>query len=148
MSNGKTSKFKMYLIGGGALALVMFIGYLWFSSAGWTYSVGNRAGVVVKFSKKGTMFKTWEGELSQGAVDQGGVREKFHFSVQTDQMQMTRDGDDDLVPVEDGKRVVDLVQDALDSGHRVKLLYRQQRGVQSWKGQTNYFVVGVEQVGQ
>lgn len=147
MSN-KTGKFKMYLVGGGALALVLFAGYLWFSSSGWTYSVGNRAGVVNKFSKKGTMFKTWEGELSMGAIDQGGVREKWAFSVEADQVQMTVDDNDNLIPVENGKRVVDLIQEALDSGHRVRLLYRQQRGVQSWKGATDYFIVNVERVGE
>lgn len=138
--------FKFYLIVLMILGAVGGVGYLYFSSAGWTYSIGNRAGVVVKFSKKGTFFKTWEGELSMGAVDQGGVREKWAFSVEDDQMAMTQDGNDNLVPVENGKRVVDLIQEAVDKGHRVKLLYRQQRAVQSWKGATDYFIVGVEVV--
>jgi len=138
----------MYAAGAGLLAVVTLVGYLYFASSGWTYSVGNRAGVVNKFSKRGTMFKTWEGELSMGAIDQGGVREKWEFSVLTDQMQMTIDDNDNLIPVEGGKRVVELVEDALDSGYRVKLLYRQQRGVQSWKGATDYFIVNVERVEQ
>lgn len=144
-SNGN---FKLYAAGVGVLALVLFVGYLWVASSGWTYSVGNRAGVANKFSKKGMMFKTWEGELSMGAIDQGGVREKWAFSVLADQTQMTVDNNDNLVPVENGKRVVDLLQEALDSGHRVRLLYRQQRGVQSWKGATDYFIVNVERVGE
>ncbi|WP_309597636.1 hypothetical protein [Flavobacterium oreochromis] len=31
-----------------------------------TYSEGTRTGELIKFSKKGYVFKTWEGELSQG----------------------------------------------------------------------------------
>jgi len=146
--SSKSSKVKVYVIGGGILAVVLLIGYIYVSSSGWTYSVGNRAGVVNKFSRKGTMFKTWEGELSMGAIDQGGVREKWEFSVLADQTQMTIDKNDNLIPVEDGKRVVDLVQEALDGGYRVKLLYRQQRGVQSWKGNTDYFIINVERLGQ
>jgi hypothetical protein len=120
------SKKPILFIGGG-IALVALIGYAYFASAGWTYSEGSRAGVVVKFSKKGTFMKTWEGELSMGAVDQGGVREKWQFSVE--------------------EPMVEKVQDAMDHGHRVKLLYRQQYRSQSWKGQTEYFIVGVERVG-
>ena len=31
-----------------------------------TYSEGYRAGELVKFTHKGLLFKTWEGEISQG----------------------------------------------------------------------------------
>ena len=31
----------------------------------WSYSEGDRAGTLVKFSKKGWLCKTWEGELMQ-----------------------------------------------------------------------------------
>jgi hypothetical protein len=37
-----------------------------FLIANYTYSEGNRAGVVVKFSKKGYLLKTYEGELNMG----------------------------------------------------------------------------------
>ena len=142
-----SNKFKTYLMVSGILAVLVFIGYIYVTSSGWTYSVGTRSGVVNKFSRKGTMFKTWEGELSMGAIDQGGVREKWEFSVLADQTQMTIDKNDNLIPVENGKRVIDLIQETLDVGHRVKLLYRQQRGVQSWRGQTDYFIINVERVG-
>ena len=122
------SKKPLLFIGGGVV-IVALIGYFYFASAGWTYSEGSRAGVVVKFSKKGTFMKTWEGELSMGAVDQGGVREKWAFSV------------------EDGPMVKE-VQAAMDHGQRVKLLYREQYRQQSWKGSTKYFIIGVERVGK
>ena len=39
-----------------------FFSFIYFVS----YSEGVRAGKLVKFSKKGVLFKTWEGEISQG----------------------------------------------------------------------------------
>ena len=118
------------------LAIVGVLGggvFLSFSSAGWTYSEGSRAGVVTKFSHKGSFVKTWEGELAMGAIDQGGQREKWEFSV---------------YEAVDGEGIVKQVEDALDSGKRVKIHYRQQRSSQSWKGATTYFVTGVEYLGK
>jgi hypothetical protein len=37
----------------------------------WSYSEGDRAGVLQKFSRKGWVCKTWEGELAQYVV--GGI---------------------------------------------------------------------------
>lgn len=122
------SKKPLLFVGGGVL-LVVLIAWGYFASGGMTYSEGSRAGVVVKFSHKGTFIKTWEGELSMGAIDQGGVREKWAFSV------------------EDGP-MVQQVQEAMDHGQRVKLLYREQYRQQSWKGSTKYFIIGVEKVGK
>ena len=118
------------------LAVVGILGggvYLYFSSASWTYSDGSRAGVVVKFSHRGSFIKTWEGELSMGALDQGGVREKWEFSVNESV---------------DGEGIVEQVEDALDSGERVKMHYREQRAIQSWKGSTKYFITEVEYLGK
>ena len=121
---------KPLLIIISVVAVAALVGYFYFVSAGWTYSEGSRAGVVVKFSKKGSFgFKTHEGELSMGALAQGGVREKWAFSV------------------EEGPMIKD-VQDAMDHGKRVKLLYYEQYRIQSWKGKTTYFITGVERVGE
>lgn len=46
----------------------------------WNYSTGERAGWVQKFSKKGWICKTWEGELSMVSMP-GATPEKFHFTV-------------------------------------------------------------------
>lgn len=46
----------------------------------YSYSEGERAGVVQKFSKKGWVCKTWEGELNM-VVLPGGLPEKFLFTV-------------------------------------------------------------------
>lgn len=41
------------------------------------YSEGTRAGELIKFSSKGVLFKTWEGEISQGISG----AQIFEFSV-------------------------------------------------------------------
>lgn len=46
-----------------------------------TYSDGERTGVITKFSHKGMLIKTWEGELNMGGFDQGGVATIWAFSV-------------------------------------------------------------------
>ena len=127
------SKAKTILI---ILAVAGVLGggvYLYFSSSGWTYSEGERVGVIVKFSHKGSWVKTWEGELAMGAIDQGGQREKWEFSVNE---------------TEDGEGRIKEVKDAMKSGRRVAIHYRQQRGSQSWKGATTYFVTKVEYLGK
>jgi hypothetical protein len=46
----------------------------------WNYSTGERAGWVQKFSKKGWVCKTWEGELAMVSMP-GAAQEKFYFTV-------------------------------------------------------------------
>ncbi len=67
-----------------ALALVVRLvlvaaGWTWLTLS-WAYSVGERAGVLQKFSKKGWICKTYEGEVAQYVV--GGVAPQiWYFSV-------------------------------------------------------------------
>lgn len=46
----------------------------------WSYSQGERIGYVQKFSKKGWICKSWEGELAMFPVV-AMQAEKFHFTV-------------------------------------------------------------------
>ncbi|MCM8598861.1 MAG: hypothetical protein NFW04_09410 [Candidatus Accumulibacter sp.] len=46
----------------------------------WSYSSGERAGWVQKFSRKGWICKTWEGELALVTMP-GTAQEKFLFTV-------------------------------------------------------------------
>jgi hypothetical protein len=55
--------------------------YLWFAFT-WSYSTGERAGYIQKFSKKGWVCKTWEGELSMMSLP-NQVPEKFFFTVRS-----------------------------------------------------------------
>ena len=61
------------------VAAIVAVGY-GFAVWSYNYSEGERAGVVQKFSKKGWVCKTWEGELNM-VVLPGGLPEKFFFTV-------------------------------------------------------------------
>lgn len=85
----------------------------------WAYSDGERAGWVQKFSRKGWLCKTWEGELAMVAVP-GSMPEKFYFTV--------RD------PAVAGR-----MEQAV--GQRVRLHYAQHRGLPgTCFGETEYWV--------
>lgn len=64
------------------VVLLGAIGFgLWFWGAmKYVFSSGERAGYVQKFSKRGWIFKTWEGELAMVNLP-GAMPEKFDFSV-------------------------------------------------------------------
>ena len=63
------------------LAVVAALAALYFWAAlSWSYSSGERAGWVQKFSKKGWICKTWEGELALVSLP-GSTAEKFAFTV-------------------------------------------------------------------
>ena len=62
------------------LALIV-LGALWtWAMMSWSYSSGERAGWVQKYSKKGWICKTWEGELALVTMP-GTTQEKFLFTV-------------------------------------------------------------------
>jgi hypothetical protein len=56
----------------------------------YTYSDGYRAGLLQKFSRKGAIFKTYEGELVLSSVSGNNntviASEKFYFSVKSDSL--------------------------------------------------------------
>ena len=91
----------------------------------WTYSQGIRAGYLQKFSRKGWICKTWEGELAMVAVP-GSMPEKFYFTVRSDS-------------------IAGLINQSL--GKRVALHYQQHKGIPtSCFGETEYFVSDVKVV--
>ncbi len=69
------------LLAGSLLALAA---YTWLA-LNWSYSSGERAGLLQKFSRKGWICKTWEGELMLTAMP-GAIPEKFEFTVRDDQL--------------------------------------------------------------
>jgi hypothetical protein len=67
------------LVGGPILVLS-----LWTAIAlSWSYSTGDRVGYVQKFSRKGWLCKTWEGELAMVSMP-GTVAQIFPFTVRDD----------------------------------------------------------------
>lgn len=88
----------------------------------WSYSSGERAGWVQKFSRKGWVCKTWEGEIAMVSLP-GTAPEVFPFTVR-----------DENVASQITKTV----------GQRVTLHYEQHRGLPgSCFGETEYWVDGV-----
>jgi hypothetical protein len=62
------------LVGLGAYTWIMF---------SWSYGSGERAGFVQKFSNRGYICKTWEGEMAMVSMP-GTMSEKFFFTVRDD----------------------------------------------------------------
>ena len=115
---------KRILIAALAIIVLVVGGYTW-AALSWTYSSGERAGYVQKFSKKGWICKTWEGELAMVNLP-GAMAEKFNFTVRNDS-------------------VAALVNRSL--GKRVTLTYGQHVGVPtSCFGDTQYYVSDVKVV--
>jgi hypothetical protein len=72
----------MRIIGVLVGIVILVVGYFWVVLS-WNYSTGERAGWVQKFSKKGWLCKTWEGEMAMVSMP-GAVPEKFYFTVWDD----------------------------------------------------------------
>jgi hypothetical protein len=107
-----------------ALIVALLGGYTWLV-LNWSYSSGERAGYVQKFSNKGWFCKTWEGELAMVTMP-GTLTEKFEFSV--------RDAE-----------VAKKLNESM--GQRVSLHYDQHIGVPTdCFGETQYYVSAVRVV--
>ena len=107
------------------LIIIGVLIYLMFGN----YSDGYRAGTMVKFSNKGYVFKTYEGQINLGMIMNDNnpgttsVSSIWEFSVPAGNEQ-----------------VVDLIQQALLTGKRIKLHYNEKFYVLPWRGDTKYFV--------
>ncbi|WP_346287373.1 hypothetical protein [Zoogloea sp.] len=120
----RSSKWLLWLIGFIILLGGLFAGYTWLVLR-WSYSSGERAGYVQKFSQKGWLCKTWEGELAIVAIP-GSMPEIFSFTVR-----------DDRVAAEINALM----------GKRVALSYDQHVGVPSTCfGETGYYVDRIHSV--
>jgi hypothetical protein len=105
-----------------AVALAALYGWL---ATSWSYSTGDRAGYVQKFSKKGWVCKTWEGEIAMVALP-GSMPEMFSFTVR-----------DEAVAAEINKAL----------GERMVLTYDYHLPLPSCFGETRYWVKAVRRVG-
>jgi hypothetical protein len=65
------------------LAVALLVAAYFWLALQWSYSSGERAGWVQKFSHKGWICKTWEGELALVSLPGSSV-EKFLFTVRDD----------------------------------------------------------------
>lgn len=108
------------------LILVIVVPVAWTSfTLWWSYSEGDRAGVLQKFSRKGWLCKTYEGELALYVVS-GVAPEIWSFSVR-----------DEAVAA----KLQSLV------GERVRIRYSEHVGIPTTCfGETPYFATSVELV--
>ena len=115
-----------WVLGLGVIVVPVLLFALWTTIAlRWSYSEGHRAGYLQKFSRKGYLCKTWEGEL-QVATIPGSAPQVFLFSVRNDSIAN---------------------QLAKVTGSRIDLLYEEHHGVpSSCFGDTPYYATGVRVV--
>lgn len=113
---------------GIGLAVVLILIFIFFNAA--NFSNGYRAGVPIKVSYKGILFKTWEGQLNVGGLDnsaEGAIPSTWEFSIAK--------SDDE---------VRNKIEQAIEEGKRVKLYYKEKYVKFFWKGDTKYFVYKVD----
>ncbi len=118
----KTRKFFRWML---FLLIILLAGFVYLKYF-YTYSEGYRAGLLQKFSHKGTIFKTYEGEMILSSVastrDIAIASEKFQFTVINE----------DLI------RSFDTLQ-----GSNIIVHYEQKSGAVFWRGDSKYLVDSV-----
>ena len=115
-------KFALYFL----LIVMLVLGSLIYWKYYFDYSDGYRAGLLQKFSRKGNIFKTYEGEMILSSVQSNAnvaiASEKFFFLVT-----------DKTVALQ-----LEKVQ-----GESIVVHYREKNGTFPWNGESTYFVDSV-----
>ncbi len=102
--------------------LLLVAGFTWLTLS-WVYSDGERAGYVQKFSRRGFLCKTWEGEMAMVTIP-GTLTEKFLFTVRDPKVAATINA---------------------NIGRRMAVHYEQHKWIPtSCFGDTEYFVTGAQ----
>lgn len=109
--------------------IVIIIGIFIYWKYFYTYSSGYRAGLLQKFSHKGNIIKTYEGEMILSSVSSTTnvaiASEKFYFSVTGEKLAQQ----------------FDTIQ-----GQMVIVHYQQKNGVLFWHGDSEYLVDSVKRI--
>lgn len=122
--------------GCGGITILVFliiaaivVGFGWWKYY-YTYSDGFRTGLLQKFSHRGNIAKTYEGELILSSVTSTNnvalASEKFLFSVANDSL---------------AKLMMNY------EGKNVRLHYEQKKGTLPWRGDSEYIVDALEPAG-
>ncbi len=111
-------KILVILIFAGIASLTVYYFY-----RNWTISEGTRTGILYKISKKGRIFKTYEGELMLGNSPMMTKESIWYFSVEN-------------------KEVYQEMQQF--EGKNVKVHYREKEDTFPWQGDTDYLVYDVQ----
>ncbi|GAB3747554.1 hypothetical protein [Spirosoma pomorum] len=113
------------------LLFLLIVFGIFYGLSGWSYSDGERAGTISKFSRRGFIFKTYEGVLNVGGFsgETGSLTPQyFDFSVKDDE-------------------VANKITDAVKTGQRVTLHYEEKIIKFPWNGETKYYITNVEELG-
>ncbi|MBO0931031.1 hypothetical protein [Fibrella aquatilis] len=119
-------RFFTYLL----VFVLLILGVLYLLT-GWSFSDGERAGTVSKFSRRGYLFKTYEGVLNVGGFsgETGSLTPQFFdFSVKDE-------------------ATAQKITEAVRTGQRVTLHYEEKILRLPWNGDTKYYITNVEFVG-
>ena len=107
----------------------LVFGVLYYITFGY-YSEGKRGGFITKLSKKGYVFKTYEGELKVGGLNDGDGTidaSTWNFSVSGK-----------------NEKAIRKLEEAIGTGRRVSLTYEEKFFKLPWNGDTEYFITEVE----
>jgi hypothetical protein len=120
----KILKWAVALIVIGFIALYSFYYFA-------VYEEGVMAGRVLSITQRGMIFKTHEGKLSVESFGSlkgvSPIAETRDFSVESDETTVIKD-----------------LESASAEGSRVNLRFIRRYRAFPWRGETNYFVIGVE----
>ncbi len=122
-------KWKRLFVWMGLIVLLV-VGSITYFNYGAVFSDGYRAGTLIKFSRKGFIFKTYEGEINQGGIVNPSpgtamMNQIWTFSVKEKEV---------------AKKLEKM------EGKVVRLHYKQYNKMFPWEGDTNYLVDDVELV--
>jgi hypothetical protein len=118
----KGSRTMLKVVGVIVVVIVLVLGVVSWISLKWVYAEGERAGYVQKFSHRGWLCKTWEGEMAMVTMP-GTLAEKFAFTVRDEGVAQKINA---------------------DIGKRLALHYEQHKWIpNSCFGDTEYFVTSV-----
>ncbi len=119
-------KFFLPLIG----IILVFLVIFFVARYSYTYSEGNRAGRLIKFSKQGFMFKTYEGEMNLGGVT-NATNNSMMMNYMWDFSVVNEAVADSLLRLE---------------GRDISVHYKEKMGKLPWRGDTKYIVDKVVEV--
>jgi hypothetical protein len=123
----KKGKFKKFLLVTMFIILAGLV--IFYFVAGMSYSEGTRSGILTKVSKKGYVFKTYEGEMLIGGMSEGEgtmlPATVFYFSI-TD------------------REIYDKLEGL--QGQKVIVRYKQVLKPFFWQGDTDYFITEAKAV--
>lgn len=110
--------------------IIAFILIFFILNVTFTYSEGSRAGRLIKFSSKGYLFKTYEGEINLGGVTNatnGNMMMNYMWDFSVDDKSVA----DSLSKLE---------------GRDIRVHYKEKLAKLPWRGDTKYIVDKVDEV--